>query len=145
MKIILDEHEYSVDLTKTIELIRFIYLKLNNEGITLKDGETLKLGDHSILRTSLKAIMTPMVIPMLRKMYAEKHIILDPPVRHTDLIDYSVNALCDFLSIIEKRLNVILASKVIDNSRSSIESITTTWEEPLAIEPPTFTDSSKDD
>lgn len=145
MKLIFDDTVYHVDLSKVVEADRQIYQAVRTNGLQLKDGTIVQMNDRSIMRTALKMIMTPIVLPLLRNLYASKDIILDPPPKHTDLIDYAVHAFLDYCAILEKRLEVNLTSKTSENSGNTVESIATTWTSEPVLELPSFTENSEND
>jgi hypothetical protein len=124
----IDGEIYDLDLTKTIELMRGLYKQMSSEqGIVGTDGKTYKL-NRGLIRTAIKSIMTPFIIPMIERMYSDHDIILVKPERHADLIDYAVDALLDFMLVAGENTHVDFTSEIRENSRHSVKSIRSRWE-----------------
>lgn len=134
MRLLIDDKTYRLSLERTVQKMRETYEQVSTNGLKRNDGSILRFGDRSLVRTGLKAIMTPIVIPFLQKIYTERGIILDPPAKHTDLIDYAVNAFLEFMVITERTLDVHLTSEVDEYSGPSIISISAAIQPTLTIE-----------
>lgn len=99
MRVVIDGKGYHLYLKNMAEVVRAAY-DLSKDNLQY---EGLNFSKGSILRTTLKsAFIHPFVLPALRKMYASKGIVLDKPDRHTDVIDYCVHLLCDFICLTEE-------------------------------------------
>jgi hypothetical protein len=128
VQIDIDGEIYDLDLDRSIELMRSLYAQMSSEtGVVGNDGKTYKL-NRGVMRTALKTIMTPFVIPMIERMYSDHNILLDKPERHTDLIDYAINAMLDFMLIAGENTRAVFTSEIREDSRHTIKSIHARWE-----------------
>lgn len=129
MKLVIDDNEYDMDLTKAIQFYRILYTMARGDGLKLANGKMLQMGSNSLMRTALKMVMTPVVLPFVKSMYAERGMQLAPPEKHADLIDYCFNAVLDFAIASQEKLRVNLASKNDTDCGKSIVSIAAAWQQ----------------
>lgn len=125
MKITLDEQLYELHLGSTIERFRSAYEKIVAGEITLPSSSPFARG--SLLRTALKQVMTPLVIPALRKLYVDKGLELPTPPKHTDLIDFVVFAVLAYIRSVEGGYHVRLTSEDGSDSVKTIKSFSASW------------------
>lgn len=133
MKFKLDGKVYKLDLSKVIEFERAVYTEVNTNGI-LVDGKLHRF-DSGIMRTAVNMIMTPIVLPIIRKMYMSKGIVLEPPAKHSDLVDYAVHAMLDYVSMLERKFYADFTCEISNDCESTIVSVAPSFieEEPAAI------------
>ena len=127
MRIEIDGQGYTLDVNTLLELYRALYKQASTEGLVLQDGSRFLFNRDSLLRTGLKMIMTPFVIPFIRRLYAQHDLPLDAPIRHADLIDYSVNALIDYVKIAGENINANFTTGDGQGNNRNIETVATSW------------------
>ena len=125
MKVTLDGIQYDLDLSKPIELYRLMWRQLSTGGIKTADGSTFVFNKDSLLRTALKTVMTPVVIPAIKRLYQKKGIELEPPVKHSDLLDYAVNKMLDYMTTVQGDVHAYLTSQANENSGRTIVGFST--------------------
>ena len=129
MRIQIDDTNYTLHVSDMIELYRYLYTQASDTGIELQDGTKFTFNRDSLLRTGLKVLMTPFVIPFIRNLYKQRSLDLVPPVKHQDLIDYSVHALLDYVKIAGINLHVDFTSRTDEGGGKTIETVATSWNE----------------
>jgi hypothetical protein len=125
MRITLDEQDYTLKVDRIINAFRNMFLlSLSDQGLTLPDGTRIALG-NSPIKPVVKALITPKVLPVIQKMYAERGMPLELPKRHEDVLAYAINALADFYIEAGGSLHVVLTSEISTDYSRNIISITT--------------------
>lgn len=123
MNIWLDEMLYKIDVEKITMHLKYLYVKINEQGdkIILKNGKTIHFGKKSLLRTGLSQCISTFLVPIMRDMYESKK--LQPPVyvRHSDMIEYFLNGVLDFFSLLSQNGNLYVTS--IEDTSSNIRNI----------------------
>lgn len=128
MKVIIDDITYNVDMTKPIQFYKILYAMARGEGLKLPNGQIFQMGSQSLIRTALKMIITPIILPLIKAMYYEQGIELTPPVKHADLIDYCVTAMLDYCIITQEQFHVNLTSEASSDSSRTVVAIAATWQ-----------------
>lgn len=118
MKIFLDDTTYLLDVGKLCRQLRLIYAAKSVDKIKL-GGKTLDMSKRSLLRTALKSVMVPIVLPILEELYLSKGFMLPKPERHSDLIDYAITHIINFASLVEKDFNIHVESTEIDSGNGT--------------------------
>src|SRR5260221_4460745 len=134
MKVQIDYQMYHVDLGKVMMHIKSLYIA-NNEKMSvmeLADGRTIDMGKKSLLRLGLKTALVPFAIPMLKHLYKSRGYDLPEHKKHSDLIDYIAFCLLDFISLIEKDVNLYAISVPVNESNDrSIKALSTIKQQQL--------------
>ncbi len=118
MRIQLDYTTYHIDLEKVMLHIKSWYI-VNNEKMSvmqLNNGKTIDMGKKSLLRIGLKTALIPIAIPMLKQLYKSRGYSMPEHKKHSDLIDYIAFCLLDFITLIEKDVNLYAISIPLDKS-----------------------------
>lgn len=129
MRVKLDDTLYNIDLKKLIQFYKLLYSMARTDGIHLPNGQNFHLGDNLLIRTALKAAMTPVIIPFIKDLYKSNGIDLPAAPKHADLIDYAVGALLDFCIISQEKLDVSFTSETGENCSRSIITVSASWRE----------------
>lgn len=130
MKISINENHYTLDLTSVVNLYRRIYETARTNGIVLSTGKLFVMNNQSLMRSAMKIIITPVVLPMLRTMYEERGLELEAPQRHADLIDFCVYKFLDLAQIVQEELRLdFQADEINDYGYQRLVSVTSTRED----------------
>lgn len=129
MRLTIDNQEYTLPLQRTINIYQLLYEKMIQDGLQvgLPSGDMLLLSRDSLLRSTLKILMTPIVIPRLRKLYASKGMTLPDPPKHSDLVDFVVLAVLNYIRCVEGGYHVSLTSEDGPDSIKTIKTFTASW------------------
>jgi uncharacterized Fe-S cluster protein YjdI len=88
------------------------------------------LARNSLVMTALKSLITPIVIPWLKTLYLSKGLTLLPPVKHENLIDYSVKAIAAWTLEVGEYTHVNITTQICENSERSIKNAITIFSKP---------------
>jgi hypothetical protein len=128
MLLFVDGTGYRIELSKYARMIKVVYEMSTTTGIPMKDGSRFYI--NPTMKSFLKLIATPVLIPMLRNLYLERGLKLEPPVRHEDLMEYFIENFVRWIEQVEGRLSIdATTSETDENSYKTVIGATTTWKD----------------
>lgn len=126
MKIFIDNQEYEIPLSTIANRLEEKYMLLKDKPLKMPNGKVIDFSRKSLLRTGLKSVLVPIVLPILQGMYQENFLILPPHEKHSDLIDYVIIHMLRFIGLMEGKITLNVSTiEDIDSCIKHIKAIST--------------------
>jgi hypothetical protein len=127
MIIKLDEKEYTLNISNSMDRLELLYAAIHSSGVKLKNGKLFKLERTSLIRTSIKSLFGRYILEVIKDMYKDKGFTIQPIQKHEDILDYALFQLTKYFKLADKEVTLHVTSKASEDSRDTIESVFTVW------------------